>query len=84
MFRIGFDPFLDAEIQHEELIKDMEGLRLAKLAEECGKPRKQGGSKILAQLGRSLSFIGTSLTVRYGDKIEKPAELNPHIDVIEC
>lgn len=70
MFRIGFDPILDAEIQHGELIKEIDILRQAKLAEECSKPRTSSSFKLLALVGKGMTSLGRSLELRYGERIE--------------
>lgn len=76
MFRIGFDPILEAEQRHEAIIKDIEVYRVANLADECGKAKNRNSIKLLAMLGRSMANLGTNLELRYGDKQEKMADLS--------
>ncbi len=69
MFRIGFDPFLEAEQQHEEVIRNVKYYKLASLGNESDKPKYSAGIKILVKLGAGMANLGNRLVLRYGEKM---------------
>jgi hypothetical protein len=66
MIRIGFDPGLEVEQQHREVIKQSEYYRL--IQDRTGSSRESPlpYQKILAQLGKRLALFGSALEGRYG------------------
>jgi len=76
MFRIGFDPILEAERKHEELIKEMELIRLAKKGMVYDKPRSHNGLRLLALVGRGMASLGSILEERFGDQPESSLGLD--------
>jgi len=73
MFRIGFDPILEAEQRHEEIMRDVERFNLIRQAEQCGRPKSRSSIKILALLGRRMAILGTNLVERYDERLEVAA-----------
>ncbi|NJD60507.1 MAG: hypothetical protein C3F13_13195 [Anaerolineales bacterium] len=73
MVRIGFDPGLEAEQQHRELIKQSEYYRLLQTGSPALRGRPSNHLRILAQLGTRLAMFGSALEERYG----QPSELLP-------
>jgi hypothetical protein len=70
MIRIGFDPGLEAEQQHRELIMRSEYYRLIQDGRRPSHERSVSYQKILAQLGKRLVLFGTALEDRYGEQSE--------------
>jgi hypothetical protein len=66
MVRIGFDPSLEAEQQHRELIKQSEYYRLLQAGSQASRSRPGSRLRILAQLGNRLAVFGSALEERYG------------------
>ena len=67
MFRIGFDPVLEVEQQHRELIKQVEHYRLARESITSDQPKLGNGAKIMALIGKRIVSLGSGLLSRYGD-----------------
>ena len=84
MFNIGFDPILDAEQRHKELIKELEQYSHAKMSEDCTKRKARSSSKLLAMFGKGMASIGINLAMRYGDKAETPAGLSAQDFIGDC
>ena len=84
MFRIGFDPLLEAEQQHKELIKQAEQYRLAQEANSASQNKSRSGTKILAMIGKGLASLGSSLESRYGDHIAGQVNLDTQSNLEEC
>ncbi len=76
MIRIGFDPLLDAELQHRELIKQVEQYRLAKEGSGYAQARSHSGSRILALLERGRALLGANLDPHYSDNLDGRVNLN--------
>lgn len=84
MFRIGFDPILEAERQHKELIKQAEYERMLREAREVSPSRMVVGSRILALIGREMASLGLRLAERYGDGAETSLDLISQSDLKPC
>jgi hypothetical protein len=67
LFRIGFDPGLDAGQQHKELIKQVEQYRFVEEAMLNSQPKVRNTSRILALLGKGIASLGSSLEDRFND-----------------
>jgi hypothetical protein len=78
MNTLGFNPWMYMEIQrrHEELINEAAQYRLLFEALKAGPPKMRSSSKILAQIGKGLTSLGTNLEVRFGSQSETVAVLN--------
>jgi hypothetical protein len=76
MIRIGFDPMLEAEQQHRELIKQVEQYRLAQEAMASYHHKPRSGAKLLVLIGKGMSSFGVSLVSRYGDNHDGQINLN--------
>jgi hypothetical protein len=70
MFRIGFDPVLESEQQHRELIKQVQMYRLAQEALAGYHPKPSSGARLLALIGKGMASLGSNMESRFGD--------NPH------
>ena len=84
MFRIGFDPFRDAEQRHEEIIKEIQYYRLAKLANAVDKLKTRNNFKLLAQVGKSMATLGMKLAARFGDTREISSGIAQQTNRGEC
>lgn len=76
MIRIGFDPVLEAEQQHKDIIREIEQLRLAKEGMGETRSRVRSGSRFLALIGKEMASLGASLEARYGSNPEGQVNLN--------
>ncbi len=76
MIRIGFDPSLDAEIQHQDLIREVEQLRIAQSGSENTQPGLSVTARILALLGRQMVSLGSQLEERYGISVDDCMAVN--------
>ncbi len=76
MFRIGFDPILEVEQQHRELIKQVEQYRLAREAITCDQSKLSSGAKIIALIGKHMVSLGSGLISRYGDNPDGQININ--------
>ncbi len=65
MIRIGFDPSLEAQAQHQELIRETEQLRLARDGSVGSQSRLSATARMLAMLGKELVSLGEQLEERY-------------------
>ncbi len=65
MIRIGFDPSLETQAQHQELIRENEQLRLARNGSVGSQLRLSATARILALLGKELVSLGSQLEERY-------------------
>lgn len=70
MVRIGFDPGLEAQQQHSELIKQSEYYRLIQDGRSSLREKPGRYQKILAQLGKRLASFGSALEGRYSGQSE--------------
>jgi len=84
MFNIGFDPILDAEQRHKELIKELEQYRQAKMGEDCTKRKARSSSKLLAMFGKGMASFGINLATRYSDTAEIPAGFSEQDIMGDC
>jgi hypothetical protein len=66
MVRIGFDPSLEAELQHRAAIKQSEYYRLLQEGSEGMRKRSGRYLKFLALIGSRLVLFGSALEERYG------------------
>jgi hypothetical protein len=76
MFRIGFDPILEVEQQHKELIKQVEHYRLAREAITSDQPKLRNGAKIIVLIGKRMVSLGSDLISRYGDNRDGQINMN--------
>ncbi len=76
MIRIGFDPSLDAEIQHQDLIREVEQLRIAQSGSENTQPGLSVTARILALLGRQMVSLGSQLEERYNISVDDCMAVN--------
>ena len=84
MIRIGFDPVLEAEQQHQELIKEVELYRMANaLSNETGS-KARIGFNFLASLGKQMVILGANLEDRFGNKVQSNSVLNSTADSDAC
>ena len=84
MIRFGFDPILEAEQEHQKLIKEV---ALYRMIRETSKNKKTSESmhyRILAFIGKSMTSLGTSLTTRYGSDINPQATMQASEEAGEC
>lgn len=75
MFRIGFDPLIEAQQDHERLMRENQLLRQA----NEGKQQTHSAmpvSRMLAKLGKGIASIGISLETRYGSTMESGVVLS--------
>ena len=84
MIRIGFDPVLEAEQQHRELIKQVEQYRLAQETPSGSQPRVRSPLRILALIGKGMVSLGTSLESRYIGNPEQPVSLQAQSNPDDC
>lgn len=84
MIRIGFDPILEAEQQHKDIIREIELLRLAKEGMGETQLRVRSGSRILAMIGKEMASFGASLEARYGSNPDGQVNLNTQSDSGGC
>ena len=70
MFRIGFDPILEAEQRHEEIIREMERIRMATQRMDIDKPKNHNGVRLLALVGKGMASLGAIIEARYGNQLE--------------
>ncbi len=84
MIRIGFDPVLEAEQQHKDIIREIELLRLAKEGMGESQSRVRSGSRILALIGKEMASLGASLEARYGSNPDGKIKLNTHSNPGGC
>jgi hypothetical protein len=76
MIRIGFDPLFEAELQHRELIKQVELYRLAQEGSGYAQAKSHHGSRILALLERGRALLGAKLDPTYGDNLDGQVNIN--------
>ncbi len=76
MIRLGFDPSLDAEIQHQDLIHEVEQLRIAQSGSENTQPRVSVTARILTLLGRQMVTLGAQLEERYNTPVDDCLAIN--------
>ena len=76
MFRIGFDPMLEASQRQAEIIREMALVRMATGREETGRQKNAGSYRFLAWLGRGLASIGAYLEAHYGEQLESAVGLD--------
>ena len=84
MFRIGFDPILEVEQQHRELIKQIEQYRLAREAIISDQPKLSKGAKIIALIGKHMASLGSDLISRYGDNRDGQINMNTQSNQDGC
>jgi hypothetical protein len=84
MIRIGFDPVLEAEQQHRELIKEVEQYRMVDEGMDETQIKVRGGYKFIAQIGRRMASLGARLEERYGGKVQSEVVINPTVSSDGC
>jgi hypothetical protein len=84
MIRIGFDPMLEVEQHHQELLKEAQLYRLAKQGLEGIEAGERGGFKFLALIGKEMVTLGASLEERFGGKAQSEVRLNQPITSEGC
>jgi hypothetical protein len=84
MIRIGFDPILEAEQQHKDMIKEIDQLRLVKEGLIESQTRMHSGSWILALIGKEMASLGASLEARYGGYPDRQDNLNAPSNPGDC
>jgi hypothetical protein len=84
MFRIGFDPMLEAQQRQEELIREIAYIRQAEEAMIRDKPKTHNSFKLLAQVGRRMASLGSILEARYGDQFETKVGLSQQDVSSDC
>lgn len=75
MVTFGFD-LLDYKRRQQELIKEAEYYRLVKEVLKAREPRDHHASLVLAQIGRKLTSLGTSLEERYSTAAQVEVKLS--------
>jgi hypothetical protein len=76
MIRIGFDPGLDAQQEHQALIRQNELLRLAQDGMPQAPASHLNAYRILARLGREIAALGSSLETRYSASVDDQVVMN--------
>jgi hypothetical protein len=84
MIRISFDPIMEAERQHQELIKQISYEHMLRQAREASPSRTTAGSRILALIGREMASAGLRLAERYGDESDTSLDLISRSDLKPC
>ena len=84
MIRIGYDPILEAERQHKELLKQAEHERMLRQVRETSPSRMRASSRILALIGREMASVGLRLTERYGEGSEAYLDIISQTDLKSC
>lgn len=67
MIRIGFDPILEAEQHHKELIEQAQYERMLREARGTSQNKVVASSRLLALIGKEMASMGLRLAERYGD-----------------
>ena len=78
MFEPGFVGMHHYNDRHEELLREAEKYRLVKEALKTGKPEVRLYSQILANFGRQLVALGTTLEKRYSTSSQPVWRLGQH------
>jgi hypothetical protein len=76
MFQIGFDPVLESEQQHRELIKQVEMYRLVQEALAGYHPKPSSGVRLLALIGKGMASLGLGMESRFGDNPQGQKNMN--------
>ncbi|OGN96199.1 MAG: hypothetical protein A2Z71_04515 [Chloroflexi bacterium RBG_13_50_21] len=84
MIRIGFDPVLEAEQLHRDLIKEVEGYRIANQGLAKIQNHAHRNIKILALIGKGISSLGATLEARYSDSVNTELSLSSNSDPHGC
>ncbi len=84
MIRIGFDPLLEAEQQHRELIKQVEQYRLVNEVMSGFPPKVRSRARLLALIGKGMASLGASLESRFGNDIDGQVNLQAQSNSGDC
>ena len=75
MNTFGIDLWMVAKQRQQERLQEAEHERLVKEALKARQPQDHTASAVLAQLGRKLTSLGSSLEVRYGSPAQIESSL---------
>jgi hypothetical protein len=78
MIRIGFDPILEAELQHKELIEQAQYERMLREARGTSQNKAAASSRLLALIGKEMASIGLRLAERFSDGSQVTVESVSH------
>jgi hypothetical protein len=76
MNTFSFDLWMVAKQRQQDRLQEAEHERLVKEALKARQPQDHNASAVLAQLGRKLTSLGSSLEARYGGQTQAEVRLN--------
>jgi hypothetical protein len=84
MIRIGFDPMLEAEQQHRELIKEVEQFSMVDEGMDETQIKVRVGYKFIALIGRRMASLGARLEEHYGGKAQSEVVVTSTVSPDGC